>query len=489
MRLTFKLMSAILLVMAVLLTIHGYLVVQREVDLFEEDMERRAYLLGSVLASSAKDIWRIGGQTRVFEIINDANRAEDVLRVRWVWFGDDVDSSFTPHAQVADTEGLKAGKEVLIHDQQYQNDDYLFAYFPVLVENAHVAAVELSQPLAPMYDYIVTTIVRQVVLFLAIMIVGGVLLWQLGVAMVGWPVRSMVDQARRVGDGDLDARTSLGRHRDELSELSEGLNQMVDHLRESRQRLQEETARRIETIQQLQHAERLATVGKLASGLAHELGTPLNVVSGRAKMIATEELEHSEVVNSATVIKDQSDRMTRIIRQLLDFARSRHPEKRQGDLAEVVNKVLTVLRPIAEEREIDLNLRIPEEPVVLEVDHGQIQQVVTNLIMNAFQAMPEGGKVEIAVERECARPPADQGDSEELCACIRVSDQGAGISAENLSRIFEPFFSTKSVGEGTGLGLSIAHGIIKEHGGWLGVQSELDKGSTFTIYLPFGEKQ
>ncbi|MFH2054490.1 MAG: HAMP domain-containing protein, partial [bacterium] len=225
MRLTFKLMSAILLVMAVLLTIHGYLVVQREVDLFEEDMERRAYLLGSVLASSAKDIWRIGGQTRVFEIINDANRAEDVLRVRWVWFGDDVDSSFTPHAQVADTEGLKAGKEVLIHDQQYQNDDYLFAYFPVLVENAHVAAVELSQPLAPMYDYIVTTIVRQVVLFLAIMIVGGVLLWQLGVAMVGWPVRSMVDQARRVGDGDLDARTSLGRHRDELSELSEGLNQ------------------------------------------------------------------------------------------------------------------------------------------------------------------------------------------------------------------------------------------------------------------------
>lgn len=489
MRLTFKLMSAILLVMAVLLTIHSYLVAQRDIDLFKQDMERRAYLLGSVLATSTRDIWRTGGPNRVFEIINDANRSEDVLQVRWVWFGEDVDPKFLPHAHLDDLSPLKQGKEVLVRGQSYQDVDYFHAYFPVLNEGSHIAAIELSQPLAPMYSYVVDTIKEKIALFLAIMILGGALLWWLGVTMVGRPVRSMVEQARRVGEGDLEAKTEIARHRDELALLSSGLNQMVDHLRLSRERLQEETARRIETIEQLQHAQRLATVGKLASGLAHELGTPLNVVSGRARMIAIEEMEHSEIVNSATIIKEQSDRMTKIIRQLLDFARSRRPEKQQANLTEVVGKVLAVLKSIAEERNIDLEMRGPEEAVVLEIDSGQIQQVVTNLIMNAFQAMPEGGKVEIAVEQAIARQPADQGGEEKLCGCVRVKDQGTGISEENISRIFEPFFSTKGVGEGTGLGLSIAHGIIKEHGGWLGVQSEVGKGSEFTIYLPLGEKQ
>ncbi len=489
MRLTFKLMSAILLVIAVLMTIHSYLVVEREIDLFQEDMKRRAYLLGTVLTSSARDIWRTSGPERVFEILNDANLAEDVLHVRWVWFGDNVDPKFAPRAKIADLTPLKEGKEVLISGQSYNDVDYFHAYFPVPVDSTRIGAIELSQPLAPMYDYIVTTVIRGIVLFIAIIIIGGALLWWLGIAMVGRPVRAMAEQARRVGEGDLEARTSLKKHKDELSELSQGLNQMVSHLRESREKLQSETALRIETMEQLHHAERLATVGKLASGLAHELGTPLNVVSGRAKLIATADLDHAETVDSATVIKEQSDRMTKIIRQLLDFARSRRPEKREANLAEVVEKVVAVLKPIAEEQEIQLIRENPEEPIVLEVDPGQIQQVLTNLIMNAFHAMPDGGKVRVAVNRDRVKPPADHGGDEDLYACIRVMDEGTGISKENLSRIFEPFFSTKSVGEGTGLGLSIAHGMIKEHGGWLGVESVEGEGSTFTIYLPLGAKQ
>ena len=156
MRLTLKLMLATLAVIAVLLSIHSYLVVQRELGLFREDMERRAYLLGSVLSSSARDIWRSAGSDRVFEIGWSVRLAVKPL-VRWVWFGDNVEEKFAPHAEVPDLSVLKSGKEVLIRDQSYLDVDYFHAYFPVLQEKSRIGAIELSQPLAPMYDYVVTT--------------------------------------------------------------------------------------------------------------------------------------------------------------------------------------------------------------------------------------------------------------------------------------------------------------------------------------------
>jgi signal transduction histidine kinase len=317
--------------------------------------------------------------------------------------------------------------------------------------------------------------------------VGAILVWLLGIDMVGRPVNSMSDLARRVGEGDLTARTHLGNRTDELTRLAGGLNRMVEDLETSQRRLEEETNRRIETMEQLHHSERLATVGKLASGLAHELGTPLNVVSGRAQMIATEDMSDDEIVDSATVIKDQSERMTRIIRQLLDFARSRRPEKQPSDPAEIVENVVAMLAPIATQREVALKTESHVKDVTVEVDRGQIQQVLSNLIVNAIHAMPDGGDIVVAIDRETIRPPADLGGPESEYAVIKVIDQGIGISAEDLPRVFTPFFSTKGVGEGTGLGLSIAHGIVREHRGWLAAESEVGKGSCFSIYLPQGE--
>ena len=300
-------------------------------------------------------------------------------------------------------------------------------------------------------------------------------------------MHTLVNQARLVGEGDLTARNELEHIGDEIGELAVGLNDMVDNLHLAQSRLEEETSRRLAAMEQLNHAERLATVGKLASGMAHELGTPLNVVAGRAKMIATEEMSQSEVLDSAVVIQNQAERMTGIIRQLLDFARTRTLEKRCEKLGAPVDNVIHMLSPIAAQSKVEFDVRQDGHSPDVEIDVGQIQQVLSNLIINAIHAMPQGGRITVRYGQRLATPPSGQDDPATEFAFLEVVDTGVGIPMENLSRIFTPFFSTKQVGEGTGLGLSIAHGIVKEHGGWLTAESTVGEGSTFSIYLPIGD--
>jgi len=487
MRLSLKLMAAVTLVVALLLSIHGYLSVKREIELFQKEMELRAYIVGRVLVSSMADVWRLDGSQRVMDILRDANRSEGLIRVRWVWFDVPPGDKFAPHVNIEYLTDLRLGKEILIPRARYEDADYFFAYFPVPVDSTRLSALELSQPLRPMKDYIRSTIIRKAALLLGFIIIGAILNWWLGAGMIGRPVQQMVAQARKVGEGDLEVETTVGKHHDELAELAKSLNNMVEGLRVSRRRLQEETARRIETIEQLNRSERLATVGKLASGLAHELGTPLNVVSGRAKMIAAGTLKPEESVMSATVIKDQSERMTKIIRQLLDFARSRAPQIKSENLGDVAEKVRGTLDPIATQGGSRIETHFPEREVSAQIDREQIQQVLSNLIVNAIHAMPDGGTIEIEVGEKTATPPADVSGTTGKFAFISITDHGVGIRKEDMERIFTPFFTTKDVGKGTGLGLSIAHGIVKEHAGWLSVESEFGKGSCFSVFLPLGD--
>lgn len=487
MKLALKLTSAVMLVMMVLLTIHGYLVVTREADFFADDMEQHAYLVGSILSSSVADVWRTSGTSRVKEIIRDADRSQRFLNVRWVFLGTTGADSSGAKLDSAALASLGRGQEIIMRGKDAAGKKYLYAYFPVLVKNAPLSAIEVSQPMSRMYDYIKVTILQKLTLFVAIVVIGSLIVLILGATMVGRRVESMVRLAKQVSQGDFSERVILKKQHDELTELATGLNTMVTDLKRSQERLQRETEKKIETLEQLHHAERLATVGKLASGLAHELGTPLNVVSGRAKMIVSGDLKKDEVVESAQVIREQSDRVVNIIRQLLDFARRRSPEKKNSDLKEIADHVSAMLKPMAIEKKVKLNVTSDGTPTEVKVDPVQIQQVLSNIVVNAIHAMPNGGEINLSVGREHVQPPADRGRTEGDYVCVRVADQGVGISQENLTRIFTPFFSTKDVGEGTGLGLSIAHGIVSEHGGWLAVESEKGKGSTFSVYLPWEE--
>jgi signal transduction histidine kinase len=257
---------------------------------------------------------------------------------------------------------------------------------------------------------------------------------------------------------------------------------MCDRLDAARERADDEAEKRIRAVEQLRHADRLRTVGTLASGIAHELGTPLNVIAMRAKMIATKEVPLEEAPDNAKVIVGQTERVTKIVRQLLDFARRRAPQRAEIDVRELAEHTGHLLAPLAKKTNVAIDLA-PGEPVHAKVDSAQIEQAITNIVMNGVQAMPEGGKLTIAVSTTEAAPP-ETPDMPKKCALIEISDTGIGMSEENLARISEPFFTTKEVGLGTGLGLSVTHGFLQDHGGWMTAESTLGRGTTFKVYLP-----
>ena len=221
-------------------------------------------------------------------------------------------------------------------------------------------------------------------------------------------------------------------------------------------------------------------------GLAHELGTPLNVVGGRARLIRDGEVEGDEVINSARIVAEQAERMTALIRQLLDFARPRPLHKATLNVTSLAARVCELVGTIARKANVTLLPPAFDDSLRVEADEGQLQQVMTNLVINAIHAMPAGGSVEISARRAEHTPPPYAASATSSWIAIDVRDTGKGMDAETRERIFEPFFTTKDVGEGTGLGLSVSWGIVREHGGWIEVQSTPDNGSTFTVWLPLG---
>jgi two-component system NtrC family sensor kinase len=205
-------------------------------------------------------------------------------------------------------------------------------------------------------------------------------------------------------------------------------------------------------------------------------------------LIADGEVEGAEAIASARVVRDQAERMTKLIRQLLDFARPPALHTAPVNVPALAARVCELVETIAKKANVALEPPAPDGLLRVEADDGQLTQVLTNLVVNAVQAMPEtGGTVRITAraERRVA-PPYVAGGGERVWMAIAVSDNGKGMDDTTRERIFEPFFTTKEVGEGTGLGLSVSWGIAREHGGWIDVRSAVNAGATLTVYLPMG---
>ncbi len=222
---------------------------------------------------------------------------------------------------------------------------------------------------------------------------------------------------------------------------------------------------------QLRKTERLAELGTLASGMAHEIGTPMNVILGRAELLMRKANDESTRRGLETIVM-QVERITKIMNQLLSFARKRPSEQRSVDLVWVIGNVLDMLREKLDRYDIQVVKEFSSDLVPVLADSDHITQVLLNLLLNACQAMPKGGTITLKL--------SSRADMVELS----VTDTGTGISEDEISKIFDPFFSTKAVGEGTGLGLTVVHGIIQEHNGTIRVNSVPAQGTTFTISLP-----
>ena len=293
------------------------------------------------------------------------------------------------------------------------------------------------------------------------------------------PLRRLVAMARAVRDGDFRHRLGMSRD-DDIGQLAKEMDATCDKL-EAAQRA---TESHIAALEQLRHSDRISTLGRLAASMAHELGTPLNVVELRAQMIASGETATlADIRKDAAIIVQQAQRMTRIIDEVLSFARRRPPKLSRVDLVDVVQRAIALSAQTAKKRSVVVQLDAPSAGMDIEGDADKLLQIVLNLVINGAQAM-RGGALTVGV-RDVHRPPENDPDGPfGRYACIDVVDQGVGIEKECLPRIFEPFFSTKSADEGTGLGLSIAQGIAREHEGWISVVSEAGRGAAFSVYLP-----
>jgi PAS domain S-box-containing protein len=228
--------------------------------------------------------------------------------------------------------------------------------------------------------------------------------------------------------------------------------------------------------EQLRQTERLAEMGSLASGMAHEIGTPMNVILGRAEYLMHRTHDEATKKGLSTIIV-QVERITKIMNQLLAFARRRPIERRPTSLPDLIQDSLDVLREHIRRSRITVETAFHPDLRPIPADRDQMIQVVLNLAINAMHAMPDGGALRIGVT------PANGN------VRITVSDTGHGIPKDAQSRIFDPFFTTKEAGKGTGLGLTVVHGIIQEHGGTIAVESEVERGTTFTITLPLGQQE
>jgi hypothetical protein len=283
--------------------------------------------------------------------------------------------------------------------------------------------------------------------------------------LVQRPMVELQEKIEQVSKGNLDVAVSFSGRNDEIGDLGRNFNYMMQQLRESREEI--EHLHRT----QMSRAEHLATLGELATGLAHEIRNPLAGIAGVIEIVGRDLPATSP---ARAVVKDvrlEIARISRTLTDLLETARPRRPEVRLGNLNTTVEHAVMLARQQVLSRPIKIELhKAPDLPEV-EHDSDQIHQVLLNLLLNAVQALDKAGTVRVEI------------GSRDGYATVTVGDNGRGISAQNLPNIFRPFYTTK--GDGTGLGLSLAHRIVEDHHGRIEVSSVLGSGSQFTVLLPF----
>jgi two-component system NtrC family sensor kinase len=335
--------------------------------------------------------------------------------------------------------------------------------------------------------------------------------------LVGNPIQKLVVAMSRAEKGDLDAK-ALIESRDELGELGRHFNRMLKTIRETHEQniqllsqvnqFNDELTRKIEAAtselarnygelkrlnealfesqRQLSQSEKLAALGQVSATMAHQIGTPLNSISGYIQLMLQEGNLQPEDRNRLKIIESQLDRLADSVKNLLIFTRQPKPLLKPLNVNEVLEELIRLSLPWRHARNVTLFSSLSSEVPSILGDPTHLQTLFLNLITNALDAMPQGGHLRISTQLQSI--PATSGENGRWVE-ISIADTGIGITEESKKRIFDPFFTTKKIGEGTGLGLAICEKIIKEHAGRLEVESAVGKGSTFSIFIPALERE
>jgi two-component system, NtrC family, sensor kinase len=353
---------------------------------------------------------------------------------------------------------------------------------PIEVGGERRGAVEVVHPLAFVEADIARARLNQVATTLLLLSTIFAVVFAVLRRSLTQPVGELLGGAAAVGRGDLDYRVIVPRSGGEFAQLAREFNRMADGLAEQRRAALREAEERLRLERDLRHSERLAAVGRLAAGVAHEMGAPLNVIDARAEQLLQRPDAPPETrARNLTIIRAQAERITHIVRQLLNLARGYDLRPSALDLREVTADTLGQFEANAARAGVSVEFERGESAAVVEADEEYVRRVLLSVFENAVQAMPSGGRLRVAVEAE----GGERGGRR--LASVSVTDTGQGIAPEDLTKIFDPFYTTKEVGQGTGLGLSVARRIVEEHGGVIEAANNAEGGATFTILLPLHE--
>lgn len=327
-------------------------------------------------------------------------------------------------------------------------------------------------------------ILNSILITLIVSIFSGVFIW----LMVHKRVKALIKGTKELSRGNYDYRIGL-KSCDELGELSKDFNIMADNLKKALEeikelnenlniKVKEKTQQLKEIYNHVNQIERIASLGKLSATVAHELNNPLEGILTYSKLIIkklnnnVDEQEKKKIIQYLELIASESERCGNIVKNLLLFSRSGETNISPNDLISILERSLMLINHHLQLNNIQLIKDFCCRYLEFECDKNQIQQALVAILINAIEAMPDGGILTVKV------------NCEDNFVYIRITDTGIGIPQENLNKIFEPFFSTKAGGKGTGLGLSVVYGIVKQHQGRIEVQSEVNKGTTVTLIFP-----
>ncbi len=320
-----------------------------------------------------------------------------------------------------------------------------------------------------LFEIIFANLFLGILLFIAAMIIAR---------SIARPIKNLAHAANKISTGELERQVPIEGH-DEIRDLAIEFERMRQKLLESYQDLEQKIEQRTKALREAQsqvsHQEKMASLGILAAGVAHEIGNPLTSISSIVQVIKRK-VKDAQLQEALNTILENIDRISRIVRELVDFSRPNNTEFTHVNVNDVIRNAVGIVKYDRRAKNVTFVQHLAEDVPSLYLVPDQLLQVLLNMLINALDALKDGrGTIEIRTEPT------------ENYLKIFIKDDGQGIAPEHLNKIFEPFFTTKKVGQGTGLGLSVSYGIIKNFNGKIEVQSTPGKGSTFIIYLPFNE--
>jgi two-component system NtrC family sensor kinase len=376
---------------------------------------------------------------------------------------------------------LEEGK-AWIHRAFVVHDWYIAAYEPIRSIGDEIIGIlyvgMLEKPYIDLRNNVMLTFTGIAIICVAILLV---ILYFITSTIIH-PLQNMVVATTKIAKGDLSHKVNID-FRDEIGQLAQAFNQMTEDLNKANKKLiqwgktleikVEERTKKLQEMQDsLIHSEKMASLGKMAAGVAHEINNPLTSILINTHLMLEKTEKNNTFYENLSLIADETSRCSEIVKGLLEFSRQNPPQKNFADINELINSTLSILENQVAFQNIQITKNLDQNLPQIEIDANKIKQVFWNLAINAAEAMPEEGTLTIVT-----RYSSDKKHIE-----IEVADTGVGIPKEKIKQLFDPFFTTKD--KGTGLGLAVSYGIIEQHQGKIKVESEESQGSRFTISLP-----